>query len=349
MNPELVQYDVLARELLQRVVAEVEPVEIREWLQRQIARLGGGDENAAMAWKDSFDWYDALLEKRDALAQLPVNERRLVDWPWASWNNLIDPLEPGMLASIAAPDGQGKTIVVECLAEHWASRRLKVVFVHYELNRALMMDRRTARHTSILVRTLKSGMMTMAQRDAVRQVRPRLLAWDGEITYLHTPGWTMERTVQELSKLHADGRCDVVVIDYLEKAATSTRQVALFGQNVYARQGDDVERLKTFAESNEVPVVMVAQMKKAGKETDWQKMDRNDMGGSAAKSDKANLVVLLKRDRDDDGSYSNTVHVQVDKNTMGATGAFDQYMQPEFFRIADIYRQQLNDNPASSR
>jgi len=338
MNVELVQYDVLARELIQRVTAEMEPSEIHEWLKRQVARLGGGDESAALAWVESFDWYDALLAKRDALALLPVSERRQVDWPWPSWNNLIDPLEPGMLASVAAPDGQGKTIVVECLAEHWASRRLKVVFVHYELNRALMMDRRTARHTSILVRTLKSGTMTHEQREAVRQVRPRLLAWEGEITYLHTPGWTMERTVQELSKLHADGRCDVVVIDYLEKAAPSARQVALYGQQVWMRQADDVERLKNFAESNEVPVVMVAQMKKSGKDETWQRMDRNDIGGSGAKSDKANLVVILKRDREEDGSYSHTVHVQVDKNTMGATGAFDQYMQPEYFRLADIYQ-----------
>jgi len=342
MNAELAQYDALQRELLQRITAEMEPADILEWLKRQIARIGGGDDSAALAWAESFDWYDALLAKRDALALLPLSERRLVDWPWPSWNNLIDPLEPGMLASIAAPDGQGKTIVVECLAEHWASRRLKVVFVHYELNRALMMDRRTARHTSILVRTLKSGTMTPEQRTAVKQVRPRLLAWEGEITYLHTPGWTMERTVQELSKLHADGRCDVVIIDYLEKVAPSTRQVALYGQQVYMRQADDVERLKNFAESNEVPVAMVAQMKKTGKDETWQKMDRNDIGGSGAKSDKANLVVILKRDREETGNYSNTVHVQVDKNTMGATGAFDQYMQPEYFRLADIYQGQTN-------
>lgn len=338
MNVELVQYDVLAKELFQRVTAEVEPAEIHEWLVRQVARLGGGDESAALAWAESFDWYDALLAKRDELALMPLSERRLVDWPWPSWNRLIDPLEPGMLASIAAPDGQGKTIVVECLAEHWASRRLKVVFVHYELNRALMMDRRTARHTSILVRTLKSGTMTPEQRATVAQVRPRLLSWEGEITYLHTPGWTMERTCAELGKLRSEGRCDVAVIDYLEKVAPSTRQVALYGQQVWMRQADDVERLKNFAESNEVPVVMVAQMKKSGKDETWQRMDRNDIGGSGAKSDKANLVVILKRDREEDGSYSHTVHVQVDKNTMGATGAFDQYMQPEFFRLADIYQ-----------
>ena len=77
-------------------------------------------------------------------------------------------------------------------------------------------------------------------------------------------------------------------------------------------------------------------MSNAGKNTDSRRIDRNDMGGYADKTNKANLVVLVRRDRDATGSYSNTVHVQIDKNTMGATGAFDQWMQPEYFRLSDI-------------
>lgn len=336
MNVELVQYEVFAKEILKRCVAEEDPADLYEWMRSHLAHLGGGDTDAGLGWVESFDWYDKLMAKRDELALLPLAQRRLVDWPWQSWNNLIDPMEPGMLASITAPDGQGKTILVECMSEHWARRRHKVVFVHYELNRTLMLDRRTARHTSIPVRTLKSGTMTPEQRALVASVRPRLLAWEGEITYLHTPGWTMERTVAELRSLQAGGRCDVAVIDYLEKAAPSQRQVKLFGQNVWQREADNVEQLKVFAESTDTPVIMVAQLSKAGKNTEAGRMDRNDMGGSADKSNKANLVVLVKRDRDATGSYSNTVHVQIDKNTMGATGAFDQWMQPEFFRLSDI-------------
>ncbi len=50
-----------------------------------------------------------------------------------------------------------------------------------------------------------------------------------------------------------------------------------------------------------------------------------------------------KRDRDEDtGEYSNIMHVEIDKNTMGATGAFDQIMEPKFFRLTDIYREPLN-------
>lgn len=337
-NVELLQYDTLAREIIQRTTSLVEPAEIHAWLLRRLAMLGTGDTDAALSWPDSFDYYEELLAKREAMALLPVEQRRLLDWPWPSWNRIIDPMDMGMLASITAPDGQGKTIVVECLAEHWASRKHNVVFVHYELNRALMMDRRMSRHTSLPVRALRSGMLTDDQWRLVHEVKPRLLSWDGGITYLHTPGWTMEQTTAELRKLHAEGLCDVAVVDYLEKVAPSTRQLKMFGANVWQREADNVEQLKVFAESAEIPVVMVAQMNKAGKGASYGQMDRSDMTGSADKSNKANLVILLKRDREEDGNYSNTVHVQVDKNTMGATGAFDQYMQPEYFRLADIYQ-----------
>lgn len=241
-----------------------------------------------------------------------------------------------MLAVVTAPDGQGKTMYAEAMAEHWAEHKQRVVLVHYELNKKLMMLRRTARHTGLTVRQLKSGKLTNAEKSLVAEIRPRLTAWDGYITYVHTPGWTMERTTAELRRLQAENDCDVVLVDYLEKAYPSVKQVKLYGSNVFAREADNVEQLKTFAEETEKPVMMVAQMNKEGKGQSFNKIDRTDLRGAGEKSDKANLVVMLKRDRIAEG-YSNTVNVLVDKNTMGGTGTFQQIMQPEYFRIGDIY------------
>lgn len=337
MNPDVAQYEALGKELLRRCLADEQPAELHAWATHALAHIGGTvDAGAVLRWHDSFNWYDELLQKRAALALLPPDQRRLIDWPWPSWNRLIDPMEPGMLASISAPDGEGKTIVVECLAEHWAARGLKVAFVHYELNRALMMDRRTARHTSIVVRMLKSGLLTPEQESIIRAVRPRLEAWNGEISYVHTPGWTMDQTVAELRRLREEGLADVVVVDYLEKAAASARQLKMFGANPWQREADNVESLKNFAESAGIPVIMVTQLTKFGKTVKSEDMSRNDIGGSGDKSTRANLVLLLKRERNADGSQSNVVRVRIDKNTMGADGAFVQYMQPEFFRLADI-------------
>lgn len=334
---ELQPYMILAQELMRRVMAEEDTTSLNSWLLEQMARLGGGgdEDKAIMTWQESFDYYDALMEKRKADALLPPSERKTLDWPWGSWNKIIDPLEPGLLATLTAGDGMGKTIACECIAEHWARRKNHVVFVHYELNRSLMLDRRTARHTGISRRELKSGMLTQEQEDRIRQSRPRLLSWDGYVTYLHTPGWSMERTVQELRKLKSEGHCDAVVLDYLEKNAPSRRQLQMFGNSSYQREADNVEQIKNFAESSETPVLMLAQMSKAGKTQDFSQIDRTGMRGAGEKSEKANIVIMLHREHLEDG-YSNTVNVRVDKNTVGATGTFNQMMEPEYFRLHDV-------------
>jgi replicative DNA helicase len=335
MNPEIAQYEALAKELLRRCLSEDEPADLHKWLTETLARIGGGDENAAMTWDESFDFTDQMLAQYEAMANIPETQRKVLSWPWASWREKIDPLEDGMLAVVTAPDGAGKTIYAESIAEYWAQHKNHVVFVHYELSRRLMMLRRTARHARITARELKSGKLTPEQKGRVESIRPRLAAWDGYITYLRTPGWTMERTVAELGKLHSEGQCDVVVLDYLEKVAASRRQLQMFGSNMFQREADNVEQLKNFSESSGVPVLEVAQMSKAGKTTGFDKVDRTAMRGAGEKSEKANLVVLLTRERDGDG-YSNTVSVLIDKNTMGGTGAFNQIMVPEYFSVGDI-------------
>jgi replicative DNA helicase len=337
MNPEIMPYEALAKELMRRCMAEEEPEAMRQWITETVARLGGGDTTAAMTWSESFDLVDAMLEKYEQIANTPEQERKVLSWPWFSWNHLIDPLEDGMLGVITAPDGQGKTIYAESISEFWAEHKNRVVFVHYELNRKLMMLRRTARHTSISTRAMKEGKLTPAEKATIAEVRPRLLAWDGFITYLHTPGWSMERTTAELQRLFSEGLCDVAVIDYLEKAAASRRQLQMFGSNVWQREADNVEQLKNFSETTGVPTLMIAQMSKEGKTTGFDKIDRTGMRGAGEKSDKANLVVMLKRERCE-GGYSNEVEVLVDKNTMGNTGTAKQMMQPEYFRVADVYQ-----------
>lgn len=339
MNPEIATFEALAKEILRRCMAEDDPSDLYQWLADKIRLLGGGGENALMTWEQSFDLVETMMQDYETLANTPEKDRRVLSWPWASWNKIIDPLEDGMLAVVAAPDGMGKTIYAETLAEHWASKKNRPVFVHYELNRKLMMLRRTARHSGvpgITVRELKSGRLTQAQKNKIAEIRPRLLSWDGFISYLHTPGWTMERTIAELSKLHAEGNCNVVVLDYLEKVAPSRRQLQMFGSNLFQREADNVEQLKNFSETTGVPVVMVAQMNKEGKKTGFDEVNRTAMRGAGEKSEKANLVVLLGRKREAETGYSNIVDVLVDKNTMGSTGSFRQIMQPEFFRVGDM-------------
>lgn len=166
MDVEIVQYEVLAKDLLRRCMAEEAPEDLHRWITEQLAKLGGGDTSAVMTWPDSVTLTEKILDEYERLAGIPEGERLSLKWPWESWNKLIDPLEEGMLGVITAPDGVGKTIYAESLAEYWAQRKNKVVFVHYELNRKLMMLRRVARWTGIPVRKLKAGQLTPTEKNA---------------------------------------------------------------------------------------------------------------------------------------------------------------------------------------
>jgi replicative DNA helicase len=337
MSAEHEVYMAFAREILRRSMAEEDVGDLHHWMAEQMLRIGGAgdDKDGLMFWEDTFDFYDALLNRRALDAMIPPDERKSLLWPWASWNRLIDPLPPGMLAVITAGDGQGKTIVAECISESWALQRNRVVYVHYELNHSVMMDRRYSRHTGLTVRELKSGTLTPEGMQAINRAHGKLKIIQGGITYQHSAGWTMERTIARLRQLKADNLCDVVVVDYLEKNAASRRQMQMFGTSTFQREADNVEQIKNFAEQTETPVVLLAQLSKAGKKGDFDDLDRTAMRGAGEKSEKANVVILLHRDKED-GGYSNLLNVKVDKNTLGATGSFAQYMKPENFTVLEL-------------
>jgi replicative DNA helicase len=124
----------------------------------------------------------------------------------------------------------------------------------------------------------------------------------------------------------------VFVVDYLEKAAASPRQLKLFATNIYAREADDVEQIKSFSEQHEVPVTLLAQLNKLGKGQSFDNLDRTAIRGAGEKTEKANVVILLHRD----SLESQDVSVRIDKNTIGPTGTFKQYMDTPRFSVADV-------------
>jgi len=337
-TPGLEAYMILGQELFRRIYAEDSPEEIHSWLMAQIQRVGGDESGARLLWQDSFDLYEGILQKRIEQSVIPESQRRILTWPWVTWRTLLDPLDPGILAVLSAGDGTGKTLYSENIAEHWARSGMNVVFVHFELNRSLMLDRRMTRHSGITRRILKSGELTGQQKIDIQRANERLRQWPGSITYVHTPGWTMERVMGEVSSLVAEDLCDVFVIDYLEKAAASNNQLKSLGNNIFAREADNVEIVKRTAEILDRPALLLAQLSKMGKQQSFNNLDRTAIRGAGEKTERANIVILLYKETSD----SQIVQIRIDKNTMGACGSFEQFMDGSKFLVADIQKQEEN-------
>ena len=332
-NPELEAYLVLAQEAMRRVYSDDTPEHINSWMRAQLDRLSGSkDETARLLWDDSFTLYDEIIAKRAAEALLPERERKLLSWPWPSWRKYLDPLEPGLLAVIAGSDGSGKTMYCENIAEHWARQGQRVALLHFELNRSIMLDRRAARATGIPRRALRMGQLSSQERVELERTKDVMRAWTGGITYVHTPGWTVERALAEVRSLFSEKLCDVFIVDYVEKAAPSQRQLRQYGSQIFAREADDVEQIKNFSETMEVPALLLAQLNKAGKGQRFEDLDRTAIRGAGEKTEKANVVVMLHRE----SLESQTVQVRIDKNTIGPPGSFRQYMETARFLVTDL-------------
>lgn len=324
----------LARQLDQRVGGLQAPELIYDWLRVAIEKVAPADTSSAiMEWEPSFDIYDQEIARRIELAQLPEAQRKMFNWPWPSWNNLIDPIEAGILVVLAGPDGAGKTTYAENIAEYWARRGQRVVFVHFELSKTIMLDRRAVRHTAIARRQLKlAGELTTKDLADLNEAKRRLLDWPGGITYLHTPGKSIDLVVREMEKLQANDKCDVAVIDYLEKAAPSHLQLKAFGANQFQREANDVELLKNYSESAGVPLLLLSQFSKSGKATSFGELDRGAIRGAGEKTEKANVVILLQPDK----QVENVMNVKLDKNTMGPKGSFQQFVDFPRYQVGDL-------------
>jgi len=329
----------LAAEINRRILADAapEPNALVQWIITAAGRLGGdAAQGAILEWQESLDYFNELMERRKERAALPESERRELRWAWRTWNQYIDPPDGGMLAVLAGADGAGKTLYAETQAESWAKQGFRVAYFHYELNRALMVDRRASRAAAVPRRNIKNFDLSGPELERLAAAEQMLRAFPGEVNYIHSPGWTAERTIQVARRMVANDKCDVVIIDYLEKVEPSEGVVKRYhSKNQY--EAATVEAFKNFAEMAGIPVLLVSQLNKAGKQTRSRDIDRTAIRGAGEKTEKANVVVLISRGKDEEtGDYVNVVDVRIDKNTMGPTGSFQQYMHPEFFRVADF-------------
>lgn len=161
---------------------------------------------------------------------------------------------------------------------------------------------------------------------------------------------TALRAMRQLESRVAEGVCQAVVFDYLDKVRPTRGQSQLYGNNLWERQADDMEQLKAFAEKSKLTVLTATQGNKSMQDAGTQ--TRQAIQGSGQKSQKSQLVVILTRDlvgsggmKDSNGAliaaageYSPMVNVRVDKQNIGRTGGFQQVLVGQYFTVRDIER-----------
>jgi replicative DNA helicase len=324
----------LARYAYDRNIAPSEGCEKAIALLERIATPDA--QKAILEWEATFDAFMA-----GQLYRMEHKEDRKPDLPWRSLS-WVRPLRPGMLGIIAAASGVGKTMTMEMCAEHWAQAGFQVAFFHYELSHQIMLDRRMCRWSNEQISTIEAGDIT----ERMMQADERMRTWSGRIHYVFCDGWSMARLAAKAKNLARQGKAQLVIVDYLQKAPLKEH---VRGMTTAQMRGADAETLKSLAEREQVRVLAGSQVNRAGARAST--VTRAGIRDSGEIDEKSNLVLTMDREIlqasrmfggkiYEAGCYSPRVTMRVDKQTLGNTGERELLMNPSRFMIADIETQE---------
>jgi len=334
--------------LVQKLQERPDPEQLFAEAQERMQAL----QPASKTQRFVYGWDTVTAHRADIAQRVADKEAGKVSpflWPWASWNFHVRPLRPGMLGLVAAADGIGKTAYLECIAEHWAKGGLHVVYVHLEDALDYKLDRRLARWARVPLQIIEDGAQNEEQQAQIDKAQANIDRQLPTLHYFDAAGMSAAEILTELKARVGEGVCQAVVLDYLDKMQPSRAQAKLYGDQIWERQGNDVEMLKTFAEKNRLPIMTASQGNKTMQDSGTR--TRKNIAGSGAKTQKAQLVAILTREivgdqglQDergtvlaDPGEYSPFIDVRIDKQNRGKTGVtMRQFLIGQYFDIKDV-------------
>lgn len=284
-------------------------------------------EEAADRIRDALPPRDDYLSGRAALAHYAdiIRERTRQDAPetlsvpWEALSRYVAGVKPGKVILVSGFSGEGKTIVLEELAEWWAMMGHKVLYITTELTREDMLDRMVCRHTGIPYNELISKSADADQ--VIRRVGRQVSAWIGNIDYWETNGASARVIYGQIRRAEKKGR-RLVFIDYLSEAV---------GFDTTQRKLKDAidgffRTLHTFAKQTGVTFVVASQ------QTETDQGPR--VFGSSVPNQKCALHIRLAAEKAKEsriytvdnrlvpvreGEMSPLMTLYIEKNTFGPT------------------------------
>lgn len=298
--------------------------------QRRVLDLDAGrglDAEAAPIGDYARAWFARFEARRSSEAPpgLPTGLRDL--------DHEIIGLEPGDFCVIAGAPGIGKTVLGLQLLDDVAQRRLRGLGYSLEMPREQWQNRLVCRHAKVSMRHLRDPRgMDDVTVDAVTWAMGRISQLPLVID--DTPALQIARLRARALKQHARHPLSVLVVDYLQ-LMSGDRQKG----DSRAAEVDSISRgLKSLAKELQIPVVALAQLKRAIAERDDKRPRLADLRESGGIEMDADLVLLLYRDElyNRHSASEGIMEVNIAKQRNGESGkTIELCYSGAFFTVSD--------------
>lgn len=253
-------------------------------------------------------------------------------------------LHRGELTIIGARPAVGKTALALWLATHIARAGKHVVYISREMQSNRLILRQVQGNLNFDSSKLRTGRLTDAEWSDVSAEFSAVA--ELPITYIERVG-EIERIRSEIRAAQGKGKCDVVIIDYLQLICSADRTI---DKNEYTRISYVSRVLKELTLELDIPVVALAQVNRSG---DREAPTLSELKGSGSIEQDADNVVLLHRTQSPDEAlpcdremwpcYHNAgeayLIVNIAKQRDGMTGKFPLLFVPEKQTYIEIARE----------
>lgn len=278
-------------------------------LNERLLRLS--DSSTISHFRDETESYFDILERRKEISEENEANEGLQGIPTLlpTLDKYTNGWKPGMLITIGASTGMGKSVMAINCAVAAATSNKSVMFFTLEMSTEEVMDRVISSTTGIPQKHLKTGMISPEEKtilsEQLEAIRDMKLTIDTESKI--TIDGIRARALRQAQS--TDG-LDMIVIDYLQLVTPSGR----FNSRQEA-VADMSRNVKLLAKQLQVPVIVLVQLNRRDNDDDSLPTVDN-IRESAAIGHDSDVVILLHRDKVTDGTTPQTL-VILEKNRNG--------------------------------
>jgi len=245
-------------------------------------------------------------------------------------DRVIMGLNKSDLILLAARPGMGKTSFALNIAENVAINKGKTVaFFSLEMSKEQLVSRILSTKGQIPGQTLRLG--KLSDKEWERLIEAGDIVSKSPIYIDDTPGITIPEMKAKLRRL---GKCDLVVIDYLQ-LMSSARRI----ENRVQEVSEITRNLKIMAKELDVPVLTLSQLSRASEQRTDHKPVLSDLRDSGSIEQDADIVLFLYREgyydsaEVDENQDRNSGECIVAKNRHGETRSVPLHWQGEYMRF----------------
>lgn len=242
--------------------------------------------------------------------------------------------QKSQLIIIAARPAMGKTAFALNIAEYAALREKKgVILFSLEMSETELAKRLIAINAKIDSNKIRTGKLEDKEWDMATEAVIEI--GNSSLMIDDSAGISLQDIRVKCLKLKAEGKLDMVIIDYLQLLSNPNRRASDSRQNEIS----EISRgLKTLAKELECPVIALSQLSREVEKRNDKRPMLSDLRESGSIEQDADVVLFLYREEyyKENTNKPGVTEVVIGKQRGGQTGSVDLKWLAEYTKFANL-------------